>query len=121
MITAANESGLSGLSLALTLIFGALAFIGVIAAAIVVVRSAGIRENLELLRGEVADLTAAKARVEGERDQMAREVETLRSLATTWPDLEALIVELRTMVRAIEAGWNRSVVEHGSAQPPEQR
>ena len=124
---AADSPSLGAVSTALLLIFAALAFLGVISAAIVVVNSSRVKQNLELLRGEVSDLTAAKARVEGERDQMRTELEklhdetsVLRDLATSRPDVQALIEEIRVMVGTIEKGHlqiTRSVSEHGRAHP----
>jgi uncharacterized protein (DUF3084 family) len=122
---AAAGPTLSAVSLALTLVFASLAFIGVIAAAVVVAGSARTKQNLELLRGEVSDLTAAKARVEGEREvltheltEMRAEGKILRDIATSRPDVQALITEIQTMVKAIEEGHLRlsAAVEHGIAQ-----
>jgi uncharacterized protein (DUF3084 family) len=122
---AASGPTLSAVSLALTLVFASLAFIGVIAAAVVVAGSARTKQNLELLRGEVSDLTAAKARIEGEREvlvheltEMRAEGKILRDIATSRPDVQALITEIQTMVKTIEEGHLKlsAAVEHGIAQ-----
>ena len=121
LASSADGPSMGAVSTALLLVFAAIAFIGVIGAATVVVGSSRVKQNLELLRGEVSDLTAAKARVEGERDQIRVDMEklrdeaaVLRDLATSRPDVEALIGEIRTMVKSIETGHreiSRTVVD----------
>ncbi len=55
-----------GLADAVTILLGGLGVVGVLAAAAAVARASSIKANLELLRGEVADLTASNARLDGE-------------------------------------------------------
>jgi len=93
----------------------ALGVVGLVAAAAAVARSAHIRETLALLRGEVADLTAAGARkdgkllgLEGERDALKAEVAVLRDLATGRADIERLAGEVAGLATALrEAGPRR--------------
>jgi hypothetical protein len=93
----------------------ALGVVGIVTAAAAVARSSHIRETLALLRGEVADLTAAGARkdgkllgLEGERDALKAEVAVLRELVTGRADIERLAGEVRGLVLALrEAGERR--------------
>ena len=88
----------------------ALGVVGIVAAAAAVARSSHIRETLALLRGEVADLSAAGARKDGkllgleaERDELKAEVAMLRELATGRADIEGLAGEVRALADAIRS------------------
>jgi len=93
----------------------ALGVVGLVAAAAAVARSAHIRETLALLRGEVADLTAAGARkdgkllgLEGEREELKAEVAVLRELVTGRADVDRLAGEVASLAAALrEAGERR--------------
>jgi len=93
----------------------ALGVVGLVAAAAAVARSAHIRETLALLRGEVADLSAAGARKDGkligleaERDELKAEVAMLRELVTGRADIERLAGEVAGLATALrEAGPRR--------------
>ena len=94
-----------GLAEAVTIILGGLGIVGIIAAAAAVARASSIRQNLELLRGEVADLTASNARLEGENAKMSQELTVLRDLVTSRTDVQELAKEIRTMVTTIHDGY----------------
>jgi hypothetical protein len=86
----------------LTLALGGLGLIGILSAAAAVARSSSIRQNLELLRGEVADLTASNARLDSENTALRtttirneQEITMLRDLVTSRADVQQLIGELR--------------------------
>jgi hypothetical protein len=69
----AAETAFGTLGVALTVVFAAIGIIGAIATAVTVVKSKTLEQNLELLRGAVADLTAENVRLTTERD-MYREI-----------------------------------------------
>ncbi len=94
-----------GLADAVTILLGGLGIVGVLAAAAAVTRASSIRQNLELLRGEVADLTASNARLEGENTKMTQELTVLRDLVTSRTDVQELAKEIRTMVTTIHDGY----------------
>jgi hypothetical protein len=84
----------------LAVLFGLL---GVLGGSVAVARAAGVKANLELLRGEVSDLTAANARLSGERVGLQREVEVLRDLVTSRADIERLAGEVHAVLEHIRA------------------
>ncbi len=94
-----------GLADAVTILLGGLGIVGVLAAAAAVTRASSIRQNLELLRGEVADLTASNARLDGENTKMTQELTVLRDLVTSRTDVQELAKEIRTMVTTIHDGY----------------
>src|SRR6266496_484563 len=107
-----------GLAEAVTIILGGLGIVGIIAAAAAVARSSSIKANLELLRGEVADLTASNARLEGENAKMSQELQVLRDLVTSRTDVQELAKEIRTMVRTIHDGYVvLAASQQGQARP----
>jgi len=107
-----------GLAEAVTIILGGLGIVGIIAAAAAVARASSIRQNLELLRGEVADLTASNARLEGENAKMSQELTVLRDLVTSRTDVQELAKEIRTMVRTVHDGYVvLAAVQQGQARP----
>lgn len=88
----------------------ALGLVGLAAAAAAVARASHIKETLELLRGEVADLTASRARIEGEYRQLQQraahqdaEIRMLRELVTARADVEGLAREVRGLAEAERA------------------
>lgn len=78
---------------------GALGIVGVLAGAGAVVRASTVKANLELLRGEVSDLTASNARLDGENSQLHKEVEVLRELVTG----RAAVDQLTQAVQSLQA------------------
>jgi hypothetical protein len=86
----------------LTIALGTLGLIGLMSAAAAVARSSSVRQNLELLRGEVADLTASNARLDAENTALRtttlrreQEITVLQDLVTSRTDVQQLIGELR--------------------------
>ncbi len=107
-----------GAAEAVTILLGGLGIIGILAAAAAVARSSSIKANLELLRGEVADLTASNARLEGENVKMSQELTVLRDLVTSRTDVQELAKEIRTMVRTVHDGYVvLAAVQQGQARP----
>ena len=103
---------------AVTVLLGGLGIIGILAAAAAVARSSSIKANLELLRGEVADLTASNARLEGENAKMSQELTVLRDLVTSRTDVQELAKEIRTMVRTVHDGYVvLAAAQQGQARP----
>ena len=94
-----------GVAEAVTVLLGGLGIVGILAAAAAVARSSSIKANLELLRGEVADLTASNARLEGENTKMTQELTVLRDLVTSRTDVQELAKEIRVMVTTIHDGY----------------
>src|SRR6266511_972132 len=94
-----------GLADAVTILLGGLGIVGVLAAAAAVARASSIKANLELLRGEVADLTASNARLDGENTKMTQELQVLRDLVTSRTDVAELAKEIRAMVTTIHDGY----------------
>jgi len=94
-----------GLAEAVTILVGGLGIVGILAAAAAVARSSSIKANLELLRGEVADLTASNARLDGENTKMTQELQVLRDLVTSRTDVQELAKEIRVMVTTIHDGY----------------
>ena len=84
---------------------GALGIVGLLGASAAVIRSSSVKANLELLRGEVADLTASNVRLEtsnarlgGENSQLLGEVAVLRELVTG----RAAVADLAVIVSGVE-------------------
>jgi hypothetical protein len=88
----AAETALGTVGLALTVILGAIAVITTVAAAVVVARSKTVQQNLELLRGAVADLTTETTRLTAERDACKEQLEAQ-------PNMSEVLAELREMKR----------------------
>jgi predicted nuclease with TOPRIM domain len=95
-----------------TIGFAGLGVIGVLAAAATIARSSSIKEHLELLRGEVADLSAAHARSEGENVQLRKRVEQLeseaailRDLATSRADVAQIAAEMRGLAQMVHRDY----------------
>lgn len=111
---------MSGLAAAVTILLGGFGIVGVLAAAAAVARAGSIKQNLELLRGEVADLTASNARLEGENSKMTAELHVLRDLVTSRTDVQQLAAEIRTMVTTIHDGYLTlaATQQHAHGGPP---
>lgn len=78
---------------------GLFGVVGLLAASTAVIRSSSVKANLELLRGEVQDLTASNARLDGENSQLHKEVEVLRELVTG----RAAVDQLTSAVQSLQA------------------
>jgi 3-hydroxyisobutyrate dehydrogenase-like beta-hydroxyacid dehydrogenase len=96
----------------LTLAFAGLGIIGILAAAATIARSSSIKQHLELLRGEVADLSAAHARSEGENvqlrkrvEQMAAEAKILSDLVTSRADVAQVAAEMRGLTQMVHRDY----------------
>jgi 3-hydroxyisobutyrate dehydrogenase-like beta-hydroxyacid dehydrogenase len=96
----------------LTIGFAGLGVIGVLAAAATIARSSSIKQHLELLRGEVADLSAAHARSEGENvqlrkrvEQMAAEAKILSDLVTSRADVGQVAAEMRGLMQMVHRDY----------------
>jgi hypothetical protein len=91
-VNLAADSGFGTLGVALTVLFGAIGVIGAIATSVTIARSKTLEQNLELLRGAVADLTTENARVTAERDTCRQQLEEL-------PNAAEIVAEIREMAR----------------------
>jgi hypothetical protein len=96
----------------LTIGFAGLGIIGLLTAAATIGRSSSIRQNLELLRGEVADLTAAHARSEGENIQLRKQVELMQTeakilsdLVTSRADVAQVAAEMRGLTQMVHRDY----------------
>jgi hypothetical protein len=77
--------------------------VGLLAGAGAVVRSSSVKANLELLRGEVADLSNSNARLDGENSQLQKEVEVLRELVTGRAAVDTLTGAVQSLEKTLTA------------------
>jgi hypothetical protein len=80
---------------------GVLGVVGLLAGAGAVVRSSTTKANLELLRGEVADLTTSNRRLDEENSQLHKEVEVLRELVTARAAVDQLSSAVQNLERTL--------------------
>jgi hypothetical protein len=87
---------------------GILGVAGLLAASAAVIRSASTKANLELLRGEVVDLTASNtrlekeaARLDGENGELRQQVDVLRELVTGRANVESLVLAIQGLEKTM--------------------
>jgi hypothetical protein len=96
----------------ITLGFAGLGVIGLLAAGATITRSSSFKTSLDLQRGEIADLTASKARLEGELTQLRQrdeqreaELRILRDLATSRTDVGQVAAEMRNLAGVVHRDY----------------
>jgi len=99
----------------LTLASAVLGVVGLLGAAAAVLRAANVKTSLELLRGEVGDLTASRARLEGENKQLKEEsarqqqqITMLQEMVTSRAAVDQLIGALKSLERTVLLAVGRS-------------
>ena len=99
----------------LTFASAVLGVVGLLGAAAAVLRAAHVKASLDLLRGEVGDLTAALARREGENTQLKEEssrqqqqITMLQEMVTSRAAVDQLIGALKSLERTVLLAVGRS-------------
>jgi hypothetical protein len=97
----AASSAASPLLTVLGISGGVLGVVGLLGGSAAVIRSSSTKANLELLRGEVADLSRNNARLDGENTQLHKEVEVLRELVTGRAAVDTLTAAVQSLERSL--------------------